>query len=203
MHIKSVFKNLPYQIKQPIKYLYGAVPPSIRLGKAYWQTYHFLQESQWWSEEKLKAYQMEQLEKLLRHAYENVPYYKRIFTERGLKPKDIQDFNDLQKLPCITKDDIKNNIKELTAQNFPESKLEYKTTGGSTGIPMGFYQEKYLTEQKEQAFIVNHWERVSFVLGARTAVFEGKVIHSKKGEGYWKYNQIEKRLMFCVYNMTI
>jgi phenylacetate-CoA ligase len=51
-----------------------------------------LQESQWWSRQQLEEYQLQQLSKLLHHAYENVPYYRKVFGERGLKPKDVQDF---------------------------------------------------------------------------------------------------------------
>ena len=45
------------------------------MGKVFWDTYNFLQESQLWSKEKLEEYQMNQLEKLLKNSYENVPYY--------------------------------------------------------------------------------------------------------------------------------
>ena len=65
--------------------------------KTFRDTYSFLQKSQWWSRERLEEYQMGQLGKLLHHAYENVPYYRRIFNERGLKPGDIRDLTDLPK----------------------------------------------------------------------------------------------------------
>jgi len=93
--LRSFVNSLPYPIKQGAKYIYGVIPPRFRYSKIFWDTYSFLQESQWWSKEKLEEYQMQQLEKLLNHAYNNVPYYKKVFDERGLKPKDIQDFDDL------------------------------------------------------------------------------------------------------------
>ncbi len=52
---------------------------------AFLKTYRLLKKSQWWTKEQLEEYQMQQLSKLLNHAYENVPYYRRIFDERGLK----------------------------------------------------------------------------------------------------------------------
>lgn len=84
MSIRNLAKKLPFPIKQGLKYVYGRVPLSIRYGKVFRETYKFLQESQWWSREKLEEYQMKQLEKLLTHSYENVPYYRRIFDERDL-----------------------------------------------------------------------------------------------------------------------
>ena len=86
MSIRNSAKKLPYPIKQGIKYAYGLIPFSIRYGKVFRDTYEFLQKSQWWSREKLEEYQMQQLAKLLTHSYENIPYYRRVFDERGLKP---------------------------------------------------------------------------------------------------------------------
>lgn len=96
MMVINLAKNLPYPLKQGLKYVYSVIPLPIRYGKVFRDTYAFLQESQWWSKEQLEEYQLQQLSTLLQHAYENVPYYHRIFDERGLKPKDIQDFKDLQ-----------------------------------------------------------------------------------------------------------
>lgn len=98
MNLINIARKLPYSLQQPLRYIYGAILPSIRYGKVFWESYNFLWESQWWSREKLEEYQMQQLSKLLHHAYENVPYYWWVFDERGLKPKDIQDFDDLRRL---------------------------------------------------------------------------------------------------------
>ena len=90
MNIASLKKRIPHPLRQYLRYLKRFIPPPVRYGKVFRDTYRFLRESQWWSKEKLEEYQMRQLERLLKHAYENVPYYRRVFDERGLKPKDIQ-----------------------------------------------------------------------------------------------------------------
>ena len=101
--IKEVYRKLPKSIQDVVRYAYGTIPLPIRYGKVFRETYAFLQESQWWSKEQLEEYQQGLLSTLLHHAYENVLYYRRVFDERGLKPKDILDFDDLQKLPYLTK----------------------------------------------------------------------------------------------------
>ena len=93
--------SFPYPLKQSLKYAYGAIPFGIRYGKAFRETYAFLQESQWWSRERLEEYQLAQLGKLLDHAYENVPYYRRVFDERGLKPRDIKVIEFWERRDCI------------------------------------------------------------------------------------------------------
>jgi len=198
----ELLKKLPYPIKQGLKYIYGTIPPRFRYSKVFWDTYNFLQKSQWWSRQRLEEYQLQQLEKLLKHAYENVPYYHRVFDERGLKAKDIQDFNDLKKLPYLTKDIIRDNIQDLVAQNYPKSKLQYCTTGGSTGIPLGFYHEKGITDAKEKAFITMLWSRVGFKMGDRCLILRGNVVETAGKGKFWKYDTINKNLIFSSYHMT-
>lgn len=82
--IKKIIKDsfLEKPARQIYGNLVGQLPPRLRYGKVFWDTYKFLQESQWWSREKLERYQLQQLNKLLRLASENVPYYRRVFDER-------------------------------------------------------------------------------------------------------------------------
>jgi phenylacetate-CoA ligase len=65
----------------------------------------------------LQAFQNEQLAKLVKHAYENVPYYREIMKERGLVPSDITTVADLPKLPVLTKEDVRQNAARLLATN--------------------------------------------------------------------------------------
>lgn len=202
MNLKDFAKPLPHPIKQGLKYIYGAIPTRFRYGRVFWDTYNFLQESQWWSGEKLEEYQMQQLSKLLHHAYENVLYYRRVFDERGLRPKDIQDFDDLRKLPYLTKEIIQENQPDLVARNYRRSKLEYVTTGGSTGIPLGFYCERGVSEAMERAFIITLWNRVGFKLGDRCVVLRGNVVRSANRGKFWEYDPVNKNIILSSYHMT-
>jgi len=98
------------------------------------------------SAEEIAERQWRKLERLLKHAYENVPYYRRVFDERGLKPRDIRDFDDLRKLPILTKQDIRDHLSDLVARNIPETELVDAFTGGSTGIPMRFKRDRRCQE---------------------------------------------------------
>lgn len=205
MTVKELVKKfLPYPVQQGLKYIYGAIPSSIRYGKVFWDTYNFLQESQWWSREKLKEYQMQQLSKLLKHAYENVPYYRGIFDERGLKPEDIQDFADLKKLPYLTKDIIRNNFRELMAKNLPKLRFKYTTTSGSTGIPLWFYMERGKTAAIEKAFHQRMRDWIGYGPGDRCALLRGNVVKKfKRGKrDWWEYNPTDNLLILSSYHMT-
>lgn len=169
---------------------------------AFWKTYRLLKKSQWWSREQLAEYQMRQLSKLLNHAYQNVPYYKKIFDERGLKPKDIQDFNDLQKLPFLTKEIIRDNLNELVVRGYPPKKLEYVTTGGSTGIPLGIYYERGVSHAVEWAFIKTLWDRVGYRFRDKCVVLKGNVVASAGQSKFWEKTLFGRWMVLSSYHMT-
>ncbi len=202
MALSELAAKLPYPLKQSLKYVYGTLPFSMRYGKVFRDTYAFLQESQWWSREKLEEYQLQRLSQLLQHAYENVPYYRKVFNERGLKPRDIQNKDDLLKLPYLTKDIIQEHLAELVAKNRPLRKRQYVTTGGSTGIPLGFYHERGVSEAKEWAFMHTLWNRVGFRIGNRNAIIRATVVSSTAQGKYWGYDPVWKSLLLSSYHMT-
>lgn len=204
MSTKELSKRIPYPIKQSFKYIYGMIPVPLRYGRVFRETYTFLQKSQWWSRGELEEYQLQQLEKLLNHAYENVPYYRRVFDERGIKPKDIKDISDLRKLPCLTKDIVRNNLPDLIAQNYPKSTLQYVTTGGTTGIPLGFYWEKGVTSPKEWAFVWRGWNWAGYEFGQKRITLRGNVIKRFKNNDrqWWEYNPVDNALILSSYHMT-
>lgn len=169
---------------------------------AFLKTYRLLKKSQWWTKEQLADYQMQRLGKLLNHAYENVPYYKEVFDERGLKPKDIQDFSDLQKLPFLTKEIIRDNLNDFKARNYPADKFEYVTTAGSTGIPLGFYYEKGDSRAIEWAFIKLLWEQVGYRFRDKCIILKGNVVTSASKGKFWEKTLFGRWLILSSYHMT-
>ena len=76
-----------------------------------------LKKTQWLSQEKLEILQKKRLRLLLKHAYDTVPYYHNFFRKKSLKPTDFRSFDDLSKIPVLTKDDIRNNSSDLMSAN--------------------------------------------------------------------------------------
>ena len=58
--------------------------------------------------EELKKLQSEKLVKQVKHVYENVPYYRALMDEKGVKPEDIHGIEDLHFLPFLTKSDLRD-----------------------------------------------------------------------------------------------
>lgn len=94
-----------------------------------------LEETQWWSPERLQSLQLERLRRLLKEA-DQTPYYRQLFAEAGLQPKKIDRLDDLQRLPPLTKALIRANFETL---KHPAARdLARTSTGGSSGEPLIF-----------------------------------------------------------------
>ena len=116
-------------------------------GTSRFQFSRVLQKTQWLPPDQVERLQNRNLRGLLKYAYETVPYYRRVFRERGLSPSDIKSADDLVKLPILTKADIRKNFGDLVSRGIPRNKLIPYQSGG-TGNPIKFYitREKFSWE---------------------------------------------------------
>lgn len=99
------------------------------------------EKSQWFSQEKLREMQWARLSRMLRHAYENVPYYKEQFKVIGATPEDIKSFKDYEKFPALTKQALQERLPDLLASNARQDDLLKGVTSGSSGRPTYYYQD--------------------------------------------------------------
>lgn len=102
------------------------------------QYYNEFRRTQWQSVEQLRENQERQLKKILKFAYENVPYYTEFFNQRKIKLTDIISIKDLEKLPILTKQTIKENWNKFIPINIKRLKYLNVSTGGSTGNPLKY-----------------------------------------------------------------
>ena len=162
-----------------------------------------LEKTQWWSRSELEHFQQERLQALLKHAYENVPYYHRIFKGLKLKPEDIKNVDDLQKLPILTKEHIRNNLDNLTAKNYSKEELRPSATGGSTGEPMRFFVDSR-SGVWNTAAAYREWSWAGYNLGDKIAYLWGAPQDlSHQAELKTKIlNLMHQRIMLDAFNMT-
>lgn len=102
----------------------------------------YLKKSQWGSPQEIWRVQLKKLRALVKHAYENVPFYHRTFSVLKLKPRDIKSLRDLRKLPIVRKEDLRYNFPKTLARNYKIESLEKRVTSGSTGKPLQVYKDK-------------------------------------------------------------
>jgi phenylacetate-CoA ligase len=108
-----------------------------------------LERTQWLSVHDVRELQELRLRRLVYHAYQHVPWYRQEMDARGLKPKDVRTLADLQKLPLLTKQDVRENLHfDLLAENHDKSRMLKITTSGSTGEPFVCYADAHQLEMR-------------------------------------------------------
>ena len=94
------------------------------------------EEAECLSRAEMKSLQLKRLKKIVKHAYENVSFYRKRLDEINLKPEDIQSLKDIEKIPFTTKEDLRDNYPfDLLA--YPMKKIvRLHASSGTTGKPV-------------------------------------------------------------------
>jgi len=144
---------------------------------------NFIEKSQWWNRDEFDRYQWEKVSGLLEHSYRHVPYYTEVFRSIGAKPEDFKSWEDFYKFPFLTKDIVRERATDLISALANTSKLQYYTTGGSTGVPLGLYKRRGSVVSR--AFMDQQWKRVGYSEKSKRVILRGEPVQN--GKIYKKY----------------
>jgi phenylacetate-CoA ligase len=87
------------------------------------------------SRDELAALQLARLQHTLRHAYENVPHYRRSFDAAGVQPEDCRSLADLAGFPFTTKQDLRENYPFGMFAVTRKQVVRVHASSGTTGRP--------------------------------------------------------------------
>ncbi|HYS58773.1 MAG TPA: phenylacetate--CoA ligase PaaK [Burkholderiales bacterium] len=93
--------------------------------------------------DELRALQRERLRWSLKHAYENVPHYRKAFDAAGVHPGDLKDLADLAKFPFTTKAELRANYPFGMFAVPMDRIVRVHASSGTTGKPtvVGYTRE--------------------------------------------------------------
>jgi phenylacetate-CoA ligase len=86
--------------------------------------------------EQLRELQLKRLKNVVRRVYKNVPYFRDKLDKLGLKPADIKSLDDLQKLPFITKHDLRETYPFGLFATPMKDVVRIHSSSGTTGKPV-------------------------------------------------------------------
>lgn len=95
--------------------------------------------------DELEELQLKKLQATVKRAFNKIPYYNKRYTEAEVYPEDINTLKDIEKLPFLTKDDLRESYPYgLFAVDIKDIK-EIHSSSGTTGKPVvSGYTEKDL-----------------------------------------------------------
>jgi phenylacetate-CoA ligase len=156
------------------------------------------------SAEERIAYQEEQLKKLLLHAYQNVPYYHDVLSDAGVVVDSVVHLENFAKIPVLTKEIIRREGSNLYSRDYQERGWYKNTSGGSTGEPVEFLQDREYSDWNIANKIFYKMsrgqdigEREIRLWGSERDILEGREKFSVRLRN-WLYNRKE----FNVFRMS-
>lgn len=94
----------------------------------------FLKRTPSWSRERMRAWQWQRIRLLVTHAYQNVPFYRRVYAAASFHPDDLKTWDDFQRLPSVTKEQvIEAYPDEILQTGVDRDRLIISRSSGSSG----------------------------------------------------------------------
>jgi len=87
------------------------------------------------SRDEITALQIQRLKTTLNHVYQNVPYYRKAFDDKGVHPDDLKELRDLAKFPFTSKKDLRDNYPFGLFAVPKEQVSRIHASSGTTGKP--------------------------------------------------------------------
>jgi phenylacetate-CoA ligase len=84
---------------------------------------------------ELEAFQLRRLRAVVRHAWDHVPFYRRRFEAARFAPDQLESLADLERIPVVDKEDLREAGAGALADNVDRGKLIGRFTSGTSGIP--------------------------------------------------------------------
>jgi phenylacetate-CoA ligase len=149
------------------------------------------------SPDRIKEYQLAQLKLILNHSYQNVPYYRELFDKVSFNPAKFSDFEEIKKIPFLTKELIRENYNNLISTREIENGFYATMSGGSTGEPLKLLLD-YNSVFRENAFIYYFRKKAGYRYEDKLVTFRG----IEFGDKFWKINPIYNELIISPFKLS-
>jgi len=168
----------------------------------YRKTRSFLLKTKSHTQEEIIKNQIIKIRDLLIYANNNVPYYTEVFKKEHISPEKFNSLNDITFIPFLDKELVRNNVEKLISLKASHKHLRKITSGGTTGMPINFYNDVRYSSPVEMAYIEFLWSRIGFRLYDKVLVLRGEHISVIEGQKYWRMNWMLNWLSMSSFHMN-
>ncbi|MDB6118069.1 MAG: hypothetical protein JWO08_1850 [Verrucomicrobiaceae bacterium] len=198
----KLYEAAPQPLKSLAGRVYRAIPASLRYGQGYARFQHEARDVESWDTGTIQRYQIQAVRESL-IAAAKAPFYAERFAASGVDPARFESLEQLAQYPLLTKQDLILHREQMVNPEIDAKQRLYITTGGSSGVPVGFYLHKGVSRPKEQAYLEAQWSRRGYRVGDRVAVIRGGVTSSKAKGGISYYDATRNWLILSSYHLTL
>lgn len=113
----------------------------------------FLEQAQWWNPSQVREVRDQSLRALVRTAYQEVPFYRALFDNYGLKWQQMQSAEALTQMPVVTKAMLRPQYPHATTR--PTGQKTYKaSSSGSTGTNFFVHEDAETAGRYRASFLL-------------------------------------------------
>jgi len=85
--------------------------------------------------EEIRRRQSRRIQRMMRYAWRNVPYYQGTMSRLGIRPEQIRNAEDLRKLPVVERSDLQRDPEAFVSRTVNLSRCLRIQSSGSSGAP--------------------------------------------------------------------
>ncbi|TRZ51239.1 MAG: phenylacetate--CoA ligase family protein [Dehalococcoidia bacterium] len=199
-----VYSRSPTTVQNLIVSVYGYNWANKKYSKPFKKMLNSLEKTERLSKEDLIRLQTKELRRLVKYAYNNVPYYHKVFKTHNVIPDDIKAIDDIKRIPILTKEEVRFNSKELISTEYHRWQYDVHHTSGTTGTALDVVWGHDAT-MKEYAFVERMKRRAGEVNSRELHVtFGGRTIvpMKQRGASFWRFNRAENQYLFSMHHLN-
>jgi len=203
VHLENIYHKLPIALQNIGCSLVGWKICRTRFGPPFWRHLQQAEQRAKWSDDRLLAYRDQRIREFVAHAAATVPYYRRLFREQGIDPRQIRTLDDLKQLPILSKEEVQNHGRQMISDAVPPRQHIIAHTSGTTGGGLRFATT---LDAEQQQFAVwaryRRWHGVD--LKDWCGYFGGRSVVplSQTCPPFWRYNRPGRHIFFSGYHLT-
>ena len=159
-------------------------------------------ERQKFDSSALREYQLSRLRDLFKNAA-HTPFWKERFAEYGVDPDGEDPFFEVQKLPVMTKAEVKSSVERISNRSFSRRELIGRHTSGTTGSGLVFTGTR-VSEQETWAVWWRYRLRHGIARDTWCGYFGGRSVvpANQVKSPFWRTNYAGRQIMFSAYHLN-
>jgi len=199
----SVYGKLPIFLQNIACSLAGVKMRRQRYNQDFRKAFHFLMDSEFWSEKRLLEYQTQKLRNIIQHAYDSVPYYREVLDSLCINPEDIRTTADLKMLPILNKRTLRERWVDFQSTSLPAVDRIVEHTGGTTGTALKVAFDR-TTQPWQWAVWWRHRKRFGIGINDPFIVFAGRSVVplDNMRPPFWRRNFPMRQTYISIHHIT-
>lgn len=203
---EKIYQHSPVALQNVLISAFGYQWKKRRFGGIFRQEYEQAKNRENYTLSQWNDYQQQQLQKLLLHAMENVPYYKESFRKNGITNKLIHNIDpaSISPLPLLPKDDLRKFGPTTLVSAVREKNGSFFSTSGSTGTPAKILYSHAMHQRWFAIYEarIRNWAGVSSFI-PRGMIGGRRILPSASNTPpFYRYNYFEQQVYFSAYHIN-